>query len=220
MKTRRKLRSIALYLIVAIGAASAGYYLNALRPDMTQILKTDKNLSLDYYYTAQSFSEVENTKAQLQALSTQYLLESRGRRWTAQQKLACEPGVGGKNYTQYVESSIAELQTAIAEFKGTEQELVMVQDLLMLLKKEKRPEQWVQTYLETLYQRPTSTLVIDSAADALNLGKAVGREQEVLDALRHVRTIPFKFDGRERLEAVFLKANLEGQLAGSTEALP
>lgn len=220
MKTRRKLRNIALYLTVAIGAASTGYYLNALRPEMAQILKTDKNLSLDYYYTAQSFSEVENTKAQLQALSTQFLLESRGRRWTAVQKLSCEPGMGDKNYTQYVESSIAELHTAINEFKGTEQELFMVQDLLMLLKKEKRAEQWVQTYLETLYQRPTSAVVIDSAADALHLSKAIGREQEVLDALRHVRTIPFQFDGRERLEAVFLKANTEGQLAGSPEALP
>lgn len=220
MKTRRKLRNIALHLTVAIAAASAGYYLNALRPEMTQILKTDKNLSLDYYYTTQSFSEVENAKAQLQALSTQFLLESRGRRWTAVQKLSCEPSVGEKNYTQYVESSITELHTAIGEFKGTEQELVMVHDLLMLLKKEKRPEQWVQTYLETLYQRPTSALVIDSATDALNLGKAIGREQEVLDALRHVRTIPLQFDGRERLEAVFIKANLEGQLAGGTETLP
>lgn len=220
MRTRCKLRTIALHLTVAIIAASAGFYLHALRPEMTKVLKTHNNLSLDYYYTAESFSEVENTKAQLQALSTQFLLESRGRRWTLFQRLSCESGLNEQAYVNYVESSIDELKQAIAEFKGTEQELFVVQDLLLVLKKEKRPAQWVQTYLELLYQHPTSMLVSDSAADALSFAKAVGRESEVMDALRHVRSIPFAFAGRERLEAVFIQANTENQLVGKTELLP
>jgi hypothetical protein len=50
-----------------------------------------------------------------------------------------------------------------------------------------------------LYRHPTHPLVGRGAERALRIGRVTGREDEVLDAFRHVSSIPLEFDVKREL---------------------
>ena len=75
-----KMKLLTCALLLAIAAGSSGYFLRGLREDSVPILTTQRIAKLEYFLSEKSFSEVENARAVLQALSDRFLMEARVKR--------------------------------------------------------------------------------------------------------------------------------------------
>jgi hypothetical protein len=176
------------------------YLAGAMREQAISHLPVDATVALEYLVSSESFSEIEQARAILDALANRYVLQSRmliarealaGRDTPEiRQPLASRPGL----------SAIQVLEEAGAEFDGTGQELRLLPTLLNALKRERLHGRWIEVYLNAVYHHPTHRVVGDMADEALLLGRAIGREEEVIAALRHVSAIPLKFASRLRIE--------------------
>jgi hypothetical protein len=166
---------------------------------------------LDYLVPAESFSHVENTKRNLDALCVRLRLE-------VQLQILTNDGLIATNRRSSPgahrwEDPIRDLERGMHEFQGTDRELFVAQDLLFVLKKAERYERWMEVYLKALYEQPTHPVVASFAREALVIGRLIGREQEVLAGLNHLRAIPFDFENKALVEAVLLDTK-EGLLSG------
>jgi hypothetical protein len=88
------LKQLSSTILLSCLAAIAGYYSGALRPSTTSYSSADARLSVDDLYAPQSFSEVENTKALLTALSQQVVTEIQAERVANQAKAALTSRTG------------------------------------------------------------------------------------------------------------------------------
>jgi hypothetical protein len=107
---------------------------------------------------------------------------------------------------QQLNALIQDFHSAIREFHGTSQELLLVQDLLWLHKREGDPSAWVRLYLDALYRHPTHQIIGRLSEEALAISKAVQREQDVLDALNHLERIPLDFESKHLIQATLARA--------------
>jgi hypothetical protein len=190
-------------------AGCIGYLVGAMREQSVSHLPVDATVALEYLVSSESFSEIEQARAVLDALANRYVVQSRmlivrealaGRgAYEKRQPLNSRPGL----------SAIQVLEEAVAEFDGTGQELQLLPTLLSALERERLRDRWIEVYLSALYHHPTHRVVGDMADEARRLGRAIGREAEVIAALRHVSAIPLKFASRLRIERCLASAGTD-----------
>ncbi|MCC6234026.1 MAG: hypothetical protein IT580_15380 [Verrucomicrobiales bacterium] len=82
------------------------------------------------------------------------------------------------------------LEQLIREFAGTDQALVMTGMLLSTLKRQEDWQRWLDVYLATAYERPTSLLATSFLNRARLIARDVGREEEIDRLERHLAEIP------------------------------
>lgn len=191
-------RQLASLILVAAAAGSGGYFLRSLQTDSPSGMSPVEN-----YLCPQSFSEVENTKALLDALAKRYLCEVFVQATTGRQSPLGDVSESAKPRSQA--AAIRILKAGVAEFAGTEQELLMMRFLLKWLRRDKLYGRWLDVYLRTLYQHPTHPLIGDFVGDAVAIGKATGRSNELRAGFRHLLGIPLDFEAKHRVEAALLE---------------
>lgn len=140
-----------------------------------------------------SFSEVEQTRAVLRAHALRAIAESR----TRYLQIRRRPGLG-----LFSEDSIAEralggeierLKRLMDEFSGTEQEPLVVGELLHVLQKAGRDHEWLDVYLDGAYRWPLNELFVWSTRHATELGQRLRRAEEVAAVIQFRGLIPSKY---------------------------
>jgi hypothetical protein len=194
-------------------AAIAGYYSGALRPATASYSSADARLSVDDLYAPQSFSEVENAKALLTALSQQVVTEIQVERAADHAKAVLNSRAGNVGVEPHHLEVIKKFERSLVEFEGTEQKLYLVEPFLAALKTAKLYDRWLEVYLNALYQHPTHAMIGRLAAEALLVSKATGRQGEVLNAFEHVSRIPLKFGMQAQIRAELIRARTAGLVA-------
>ncbi len=200
------LNQIGCTLLFSCVAAITGYYSGALRQDSSSFLSPEALLSVDDLFSPQSFSEVENAKALLTALSEQFVAGIYTERVANHAKAVVISGTGKPVVEPHLLEVIKKLEQGIVEFKGTEQELVLVEPLLAALKKANLYEQWTEVYLNALYQHPTHVMIGRLATEAIILSKAAGRQSDILNGFEHVSRIPLDFSAKAQVQTELVHA--------------
>jgi hypothetical protein len=189
-------------------ALAAGYGLRSLQQGRDLTLALQHIPPVEYYVSRESFSEVEQTKANLDALSCRFLTDWRVRNHPAVLAMSAATQAGRSVDSARSAGAIQELEQAIEEFKATEEELVLAQELLRMLKHERLYDRWLDLYLRALYEHPTDHMVGSGAQEAVAISQATGRQAEVRQALEHVTRIPFEFPAKARAAAALRMAKL------------
>lgn len=201
MKTRTVFRTLVLCLAVA-AVSAVGVALRHLAPREAATSPRHDIPHLEYFASAQSFSEVEQTRAQLRALSRRYLYSLQVRQVDALRGVSAGGAIPAASGGAGDSPLVREVEEAIREFRGTGEELVLAQGLLILLASEGAYVRWLELYLDLLYRRPTEDVVGRLADTAVMAGRATGRLGEVFEAFRHVCRIPLAFGSKARLQAL------------------
>ena len=156
-----------------------------------------------------TFSEINNAKCALQALSS---------RCIGQVATTCRTGLsGGKTQSEPVvgtplAGAINQLEEGLQEFRGAEPELLVAEGLLRALRKAGEAGRWMAVYLDVLYRHPTSELVARFAKEAMEVSKATGRRQDLAAGFEHLCRIPLEFEGKRRLQAASAQLARECQV--------
>jgi hypothetical protein len=197
-------------------AGAAGYCFQAVCDRPVAALTFKDPAGVDYFLTARSFSEVDNTRALMEALAAQSLQELRIRRICTHQGPK-NTNVSPEIRDQRLAEVIRDLQETIAEFAGTGQQMLFVQELLGIYRREGRYQDWVNLFLEHAYRDPTNESIGRMSEEALVVARAARREVEILEALRHLRDIPLEFAAKRFVESTLASA-CEGPLLARTES--
>ena len=212
-----KRRKLFWALILASAAGWAGYRLRDARIDTVLVSAASAVPGFEYLSPPESYSRIENTKRNLQTLCARLRLE-------AERDLLAESTGGGQthplNQSRHLETAIGELERGLREFRGTEQEIEVAQDLFPILKSAGRFERWTQVYLQIVHERPTHPTVGRLAKEALAIARVSGREPQVLAAFEHLRTSPFDSENKEKIETALAEAkpNLVSNRLDSTSS--
>ena len=191
-----KIRNWTSSILLSLAAGSLGYCLNAGREAAIFSSSAHTVGPLEDFESPASFSEIKNSKSLLDAECLRFVVELRTKWVPALNMIPAgdqRASIGLRSTTNRI-NPVLEITKKIEEFKGTEQEFLLVGELLTVLRWEKLHRQWLDTYLRILYQHPTQPLLGQWAARAVEVGRITGREREVLDAFRHLRSIPLDFD--------------------------
>ncbi len=205
--SRQPMQAKAKYLVVGlliIAGVGAGRQLRH-KTGVEGFLSAAATPQLDYLAPPESFSRVENAKNELEALCRKLRLQSQSRVF---QLRKCSP----QQQEHELEAIVTDLKRGMSDFAGTAQQLELAQDLLLLLKSQKDLPQWIDLYLTLAYQHPTDALIGRGAEEAITVGRTVGRENEVLAALKHVAMIPIDFESKARITAA-LNGNSSREVA-------
>jgi hypothetical protein len=197
----------AFLSLVAIAIGCAGYFLGAIRDRPIHMLSADSAVPLEYYTSAKSFSEIENTRAVLEGLALRYVEQARVLIAQELMHQPAQPNNGNFNPDRPRLQAIRMLEAGLSEFDGTDHGIRLVQTLLFALKREGFHHRWVDVYLGVLYRYPTHELVANMAQDALLIGQATGRAHEIAHALDHVRRIPAGFQLAPAFEPALVRAS-------------
>jgi hypothetical protein len=140
-----------------------------------------------------SFSEVEQTTATLRAHALRAIAESR----TRYLQIRRRPSLGIFPENAIVDRALADemerLNRVIGEFAGTDQEALLVGELLHVLQKADRDDQWLDEFLNGTYRWPVHELFVWNTRRAIELGRRLNREAEVTAAIRFRGSIPAKY---------------------------
>jgi hypothetical protein len=205
-----------LALVGALGGLGVAWH-RLTRPE-TAVSSAHDIPPLEYFASSSSFSEIEQARAQLQALARRHLYELQLRQAELQRAAQTgEPRQRAQAATQ-LRQLAAELERALGEFRGTGEEPLLTTGLLILLASERAHARWLDVYLRLLYQRPTEPVVGRLAEEAVTAGRATGSLEEVMAALRHVTWIPLEFEGKQSVRAVLAGFTLTNRT--STPELP
>jgi hypothetical protein len=199
-------------ILVALAAGGSGFVARGWHDRSMDVLPPGEMPPADSFFSSNSFSEIETAKSVLEALSTQFLTENRIRRGLIYMKSISGGSLENPVRQARVAEVLKELEHGIGQFKGTEQELYLVQDMLWVLKKEKFYDRWLDLYLRTLYQHPMDDFAGHYANEAIMISQVAGREEEVLDGLKHLCGIPLEFDAKHNIEAALIQHSTVGQL--------
>jgi hypothetical protein len=210
-----KIRQTVLSVLLAAAAACGGYYLRALREAPVEFISNQEWGTLEYFLTPRSFSEIESARALLDALAARYVTgvdahrvqAARAARARTRDPISSSPAL----------DAIQLLDEGIEQFKDTEQEFLLVQRLLRVLKQEKFHDRWLEVYLDTLYRRPTEELVGLFARDAVVVGNAAGRLEDVRAGFRHVCETPLDFAAKRLVQAAARDAGLPAEPTGDSD---
>lgn len=209
------MRQIICATVFAMAVGAVGYYLRAFQSDAANMLSRQSMESFDYYFTWDSFSQIEEAKSLLKAEAAQVIVELRTRpnvgAFTYSDSRSVTPEAKATGFAQ----AVKDMERAIAEFKGTEQELELVKDFLWLLQREENYNRWLDVYMTTLYEHPTHPLVGDFAGRALNFSREQGREKELKRAFQHLENIPLDFETKHQVSAALLAGKHWAQNAAS-----
>jgi hypothetical protein len=207
------IRQLACAFLFSCLAAGVGYYAGALRQDTARFTSPGTKFSVDDLYRPQSFSEVENAKALMSALSEQFVTGIQAERVANYANAVLISQTGETVVEPHLLEVSKQLERGVAEFKGTEQELVLIEQLLEVLKKANLHAQWTEVYLNALYQHPTHPMIGRLATEAVTVSKAAGRQNDVLNGFEHVSSIPMDFGVKAQLMTVLFHARSAGLVA-------
>ncbi|MFO1502051.1 MAG: hypothetical protein U1G07_27375 [Verrucomicrobiota bacterium] len=166
-------------------------------------------MPFEYYLAEQSFSEVDNAKARLDAICTEFVTDLRA----GSQAIGSKPHPWRTSESGLVDDMIRALREGMRQFEGTEQQLHLINELLYLLKKQPCGDRWLDLYLATLYRHPTSGMVTRSKGTAVAFGEALGRQEEVARAMNFLGSIPARFSAQGWSKIAFSNG-LEPSLGG------
>jgi hypothetical protein len=189
-------------LCLALGVA---YYLGCSHGEQ---LGENTKLPAAEGLNCDTFSEIDNAKCVLQALSS---------RCVAQVATTCRSSAAGeiqgdKEARKPLTGAINQLEAGLQEFRGAEPELVVAEGLLRTLSKAGEASRWMAVYLDLLYRHPTSELVARLAKEATVLSKSTGRRQDLSLGFEHLCRIPLEFDGKQRVQAALVQLERENQV--------
>lgn len=215
-----KWKSVALLFLVSAVAGWGGYYLGIMRAPSAMRVPRNSEVALDYLVATKSFSEVEQTRAVLDALARQYAQSAE--RLIVQEYLSRQPNyrVQSLDPERPTVTAIHLLDEALPEFRGTGAELQLLPPLLIALKREKLYDRWLDTYLDALYRHPTDEMVGTLAEEAVGISQAVGRERELTAGLRYVSDFPLNFPAKSRIEHTLVSALASAPLTGHNHECP
>lgn len=151
--------------------------------DADLVLPVHSMPPLETFMAERSFSETQNAKATLQALATVFLTEFRTRYWSGHRPSGAVLRTHDPIQPLSADEAVRELQTALREFEGTQQEILILSELLRVLRKEERFEAWLDIYLQSLYRYPTGRFVQDWAAEARSISECLDRADQLERAL-------------------------------------
>jgi len=204
-------------VVFAIGlAGAAGYSAGAAHG--AWIMPVQRRIALEYFITEDSFSEIENTRAKLSALGCQYLTEVRMRHHASALQGGGLARTANPAYVSDVGHALVELEQGIEQFKGTEPELSLVQELLYLLKREQQQERWLDVYRRVLYEHPTAPVVRANLRFAQEMSARAGRQAEIAAACDFLGRIPIDFPAKHQIPAPGLTVTFLS--SGATQGLP
>ncbi|HAB14906.1 MAG TPA: hypothetical protein DCE44_00500 [Verrucomicrobiales bacterium] len=188
----QRLASLAASLAVAAGV---GYRWRDLQEKSATALGVAEIAPLESFVGIQSFSEIQNTRAELQGLAQRFRTEAR-------MKYLASLSTSLSQSTSAVErqSIVRDLERGIEEFKDTPEELVLIEDLLLQLRSGGQANRWLDVYLEVLYRRPTEDLVASQFVTARQMAQATDRESEVATGFQHLLGIPLDFPAKRLLK--------------------
>jgi hypothetical protein len=208
-------RGILLGTGLAAGAA-LGYFIGVTRHEPDASLGVNQKVPLEAYFSEQSFSEIENTKARLKALGLEFISDVRSRHDQAGAGTTSGPFRRNPAYALDPAGAIEELEWGLEQFRGTEQEMYLTQELLCVLKKQKLEDRWLDVYLTALYSHPADPLIARFTKDAKLMSQARQRQPELTAAFELLDRIR-----AERPRASASLATLDGlDVSGFAEALP
>jgi hypothetical protein len=156
---------------------------------------------------------VENAKALMSALSEQFVTGIQAERVANYANAVLISQTGETVVEPHLLEVSKQLEWGVAEFKGTEQELVLIEQLLAVLKKANLHAQWTEVYLNALYQHPTHPMIGRLATEAVTVSKAAGRQNDVLNGFEHVSRIPMDFGVKAQLLTELVHTRSTGLLA-------
>jgi hypothetical protein len=198
--------------VVSGSTACAGYWLRGHMENSGTFLAAKSLPPLDYVVVPESFSRIENARQTLQGLCSRLRLEMETR-LCEQGRLRLQKEAPTETLKAQMNRIIRDLEDGMKEFEGTDQQLYVAEDLLCVLKREKRFNRWVELYLQAVYEQPMHPIVARFAAEAVHIGKLAGREDEVIAALTQLSNIPVNFQGKIKIEAVLISAKTANPLA-------
>ena len=177
--------------------------------------------TLDYFIVDQSFSEIKNSKAVLAGLAARFREEFQVQRCmqfeaTTSTIATCTARLGN---LPYPDRMIQELESEISEFSGTDEELALTGDLLRVLRTDGLYDRWLRSYLTALYAHPTNRIVAAYAHDAMTIAQRVGRQTEVVNALRLVNSIPLDFASKSQVQNLLLEFQAIAKIDYNGQAL-
>ncbi|MCP5520934.1 MAG: hypothetical protein H7A46_05245 [Verrucomicrobiales bacterium] len=200
-------RGILLLLALA-GIAGLAFTKQARDRELKSAL--DEVPPLESFAATRSFSEIDQIKTRLRAVALQRAYLLRLRQLEAQSQRA-GAGLAGSLVACQAGSPVAvleEIDEAIAEFRGTSEEPLIVAQRLVVLAASQSHNLWLDTYLDLLYRHPTDELVASFSNDAVKAGEATGRGPEVLQAMQHLYEIPLDLPGKTGIESALVKSML------------
>jgi hypothetical protein len=209
-----KVAKVSWTLLFWILASGIGY----LRGYSVCKAKADSGANLEqveFLVPEQSFSEIANAKALLNGLCLRFLEEAQVARTMYASKSPGEAARPKEQSSLQLTNIIELLENARCDFEGTPQEIRLVQQMLLVLNEIGLKERWLELYLCTLYKHPTDDVVAHLAPDAIRIAVALGKQKEVIQALRHVVQIPFDFKSKQRLEELLAQNSTVDHLARS-----
>lgn len=190
--------------ISVVTAWLAGYWMRGVNASSRGVLRLMDVPSAEYFADNASFSEVQNAKTQLKGLALRYRAEVQARMGASILVAARQPAGVESKVNPILAWSTRRLAQGIEEFQGTDHQLLLVNTLLGILRREAQHEKWVDVYLRALYQHPTHELVGRLAGEALEHAAAVGKIEEVLDGFRQVVSIPLEFSSKGQVQTLLL----------------
>ena len=202
-------------LLLAFMAGGFGYYLRAFAERTVSTLATQEIPAVGYFVSTQSFSEIAEAKALLEASAQQIIQELRERPGAGVLRVNTRANSRSDGIDLPFTRAVRDLESRIEEFKGTAQELDLSQEMLWLLWRESQYDRFVEVYLNALYQHPTAGLVGRFAGKALHSSQLVGREKDMMKAFQQVTSIPLDFEPKRQVMAAVEATSLVAQSSPS-----
>jgi hypothetical protein len=207
-----KLKRLALLFLVSAATGWIGYYTGAMRETSATHLPRGATAELDYLGSAKSFSEVEQARVVLDALAARYAEKAQTLITQEIMSRNANFGIHQSTSERPMLAAIKLLDEVIPEFKGTGEELQLVQPLLYALKQEGCYDRWLDVYLDALYRHPTHELLNSLAEEAVVISQAAGREKELRYGLSYVSGISQNSLARSRIEHSSVRAHAKTRI--------
>lgn len=184
--------------LLAVSLA-VGWGANAFRPKSQESSRLAAMLPtvppLEHFLSWDSFSEAEQTRAELEALCLHFIADARVRYIKSRTELPAGSSPEAVAKERGLDEAIQRLQRGIREFRGTDQVFLLEAELFRMLRRSGRDAEFVDHFLNLAYVRPTHEIVDSNAALAVEAAQRLGREAEVQAALAHRKAIPSPYRG-------------------------
>ena len=188
-----KFGTLILFSVLSVSAGYAGYVTRAVSEGGNWINQTQ------YFVRRSSFSEVEATREWLSALAAKYTEEVVGKLVATKSKPAITLGETCGGTQSALDEAICQIRQGILEFNDSEDSLRLTQTLLWLLSDARRDDEWLTTYIQTVYRHPTHIIAGNNVTRALEVARRIGREDELETVLAQVIRIPFEFACKSKI---------------------
>lgn len=195
-----------------VGYVALSYVLGALTLWMVRPSTTLKMAGVEYFTPPLSFSEAENARGQLHALSQQWLVFVRVQHQGTDGRIR-PVSVGYDHNGDRSSDALRRLEEVLPEFRGTEQEFVLVDELLWWLRSDDRADHWLDLYMDALHRNPGHTLVGRFAETALTKARITGRSVEVWDGLNWVTQMPTDSASKNQVGEIISRYAKSGRMA-------